>query len=123
MARKQSPTLTDAELRPMEVLWQRGSATVAEVVEALPERLGTCLQPTRGEMNAPAPRPSSYGSFARSFAMIGSWPRTLSHRRSADPRIREKLSEFAARNQSLPVRLAALDQLAEMRMQERLINL
>src|SRR5271157_5394415 len=39
--------------------------------------------------------------------------RTLSHRRSADPRIREKLSEFAARNQSLPVRLAALDQLAE----------
>jgi predicted transcriptional regulator len=40
MARKQSPTLTDAELRPMEVLWQRGSATVAEVVEALPERLG-----------------------------------------------------------------------------------
>jgi hypothetical protein len=39
--------------------------------------------------------------------------RTLSHRRSADPRIREKLSEFAARNQSLPVRLAALDQLAK----------
>ena len=39
--------------------------------------------------------------------------RTLSHRRSADPRIRGKLSEFAARNQSLPVRLAALDQLAE----------
>jgi hypothetical protein len=38
--------------------------------------------------------------------------RTLSHRRSADRRIREKLSEFAARNQSLPVRLAALDQLA-----------
>ena len=38
--------------------------------------------------------------------------RTLSRRRSADPRIRQKLSEFAARNQSLPVRLAALDQLA-----------
>ncbi len=29
MARKQSSVLTDAELRPMEVLWQRGSATVA----------------------------------------------------------------------------------------------
>jgi predicted transcriptional regulator len=40
MPRKQSPTLTDAELRPMEVLWQRGFATVAEVVEALPARLG-----------------------------------------------------------------------------------
>jgi HEAT repeat protein len=39
--------------------------------------------------------------------------RTLSRRRSADPRIREKLSEFAARNQSLPVRLAALDQLGK----------
>jgi beta-lactamase regulating signal transducer with metallopeptidase domain len=39
--------------------------------------------------------------------------RTLSTRRSEDPRIREKLSEFAARNQSLPVRLAALDQLAK----------
>jgi predicted transcriptional regulator len=36
MARKTSPTLTDAELRPMEVLWQRGPSTVAEVVEALP---------------------------------------------------------------------------------------
>ncbi|HZC58995.1 MAG TPA: BlaI/MecI/CopY family transcriptional regulator [Chthoniobacterales bacterium] len=40
MARKQSPTLTDAELRPMEVLWQSGSATVAEVHKALPKRLG-----------------------------------------------------------------------------------
>jgi hypothetical protein len=39
--------------------------------------------------------------------------RTLSRQRSADPRIREKLSEFAARNQSLPVRLAALDQLGK----------
>jgi predicted transcriptional regulator len=37
MARKQSPVLTDAELRPMEVLWQRGSATVAEVTAALSE--------------------------------------------------------------------------------------
>ena len=37
MARKQSPVLTDAELRPMEVLWQLGSATVAEVTAALSE--------------------------------------------------------------------------------------
>ena len=36
MARKTSATLTEAELRLMEVLWQRGEATVAQVSEALP---------------------------------------------------------------------------------------
>lgn len=36
MARKKSPTLTDAELRLMEILWQKGRATVAEVTETLP---------------------------------------------------------------------------------------
>lgn len=36
MARKKSPTLTEAELRLMEVLWQKRRATVAEVTEALP---------------------------------------------------------------------------------------
>jgi predicted transcriptional regulator len=35
MARKKATTLTNAEHRIMEVLWARGSATVAEVVEAL----------------------------------------------------------------------------------------
>ena len=35
MARKKSPTLTNAEHRIMEVIWAKGSATVAEVVEAL----------------------------------------------------------------------------------------
>jgi predicted transcriptional regulator len=40
MARRPSPTLTDAELRPMEVLWERGPSTVAEVVNALPRKLG-----------------------------------------------------------------------------------
>lgn len=39
MARKKSPSLTDAELRLMEVLWQKGSASVADVVEALPKEL------------------------------------------------------------------------------------
>jgi predicted transcriptional regulator len=39
MARKPSPTLTDAELRPMQILWRRGSATVAEVLKELPDRL------------------------------------------------------------------------------------
>ena len=34
MARKKSPTLTEAELRLMEVLWDRGEATVGDVVEA-----------------------------------------------------------------------------------------
>jgi len=35
MARKKATSLTNAEHRIMEVLWARGSATVAEVVEAL----------------------------------------------------------------------------------------
>ena len=36
MARRRSATLTEAELRLMEVLWERGPATVAEVTAALP---------------------------------------------------------------------------------------
>lgn len=36
MPRKKSPILTDHELRLMEVLWARKSATVADVVEDLP---------------------------------------------------------------------------------------
>ena len=35
MARKQSPTLTEAELPIMEILWQKGSAVVTDVVAAL----------------------------------------------------------------------------------------
>ena len=37
MPRKKSPSLTDAELRLMEVLWAIGSGTVADVADALPE--------------------------------------------------------------------------------------
>ena len=36
MARNKSATLTEAELRIMNVLWDRGSATVHEVLQALP---------------------------------------------------------------------------------------
>ena len=36
MARTKSTTLTEAELRIMNVLWERGSATVHEVLEAMP---------------------------------------------------------------------------------------
>jgi predicted transcriptional regulator len=36
MPRRKSPTLTEAELRVMEVLWRLESATVGEVTEALP---------------------------------------------------------------------------------------
>jgi len=39
MARKKSPTLTEAELRLMDILWERGSATVNDVVDALPRKL------------------------------------------------------------------------------------
>jgi predicted transcriptional regulator len=41
MARRKSRTLTDAELRIMEVLWEKGSATVAEVAEALAGKDGS----------------------------------------------------------------------------------
>lgn len=40
MARKKSPNLTEAELRLMDVIWDRGAATVSEVAEALPQELG-----------------------------------------------------------------------------------
>jgi predicted transcriptional regulator len=39
MARKKSLNLTEAELRLMDVIWEKGSATVAEVSEALPKKL------------------------------------------------------------------------------------
>ena len=35
MARKKSPTLTEAELRLMDVLWARGDGTVSDVAAAL----------------------------------------------------------------------------------------
>jgi len=36
LARSKSATLTEAELRIMNVLWDKGSATVHEVLEAMP---------------------------------------------------------------------------------------
>jgi len=35
---KQSPTLTEAELRIMDVLWLKGAATVQQLMEWLPEK-------------------------------------------------------------------------------------
>jgi predicted transcriptional regulator len=35
--RKKSPNLTEAELRLMDVLWQKGQATVGEVTASLPD--------------------------------------------------------------------------------------
>jgi BlaI family transcriptional regulator, penicillinase repressor len=35
---RKSPTLTEAELRLMNVLWQKGSATVQQVLAALPAK-------------------------------------------------------------------------------------
>lgn len=40
MPRKRSPNLTEAELRLMQVIWDKGQATVADVAEALPKKLG-----------------------------------------------------------------------------------
>lgn len=39
MARSKSTTLTEAELRIMNVLWERGSSTVHQVLEAMPLKL------------------------------------------------------------------------------------
>jgi BlaI family transcriptional regulator, penicillinase repressor len=38
LARNRSATLTEAELRIMNVLWQRGSATVHKVLESMSEK-------------------------------------------------------------------------------------
>ena len=38
MPPRKSPTLTEAEFRLMEVLWQKGPATVQQVLDALPEK-------------------------------------------------------------------------------------
>lgn len=38
MPPSQSPTLTEAELRLMDVLWDKGTATVQQLLEALPKR-------------------------------------------------------------------------------------
>jgi predicted transcriptional regulator len=38
VARRKSPTMTEVELELMEVLWEKGEATVSEVVESLPEQ-------------------------------------------------------------------------------------
>ncbi len=38
MPPKKSPTLTEAELRLMNVLWQQGSASVQQVLDALPKK-------------------------------------------------------------------------------------
>lgn len=38
MPPKKSPTLTEAELRLMEVLWQKGPATVHTILEELPPK-------------------------------------------------------------------------------------
>ena len=38
MARSRSVTLTEAELRIMNVLWEKGSATVHEVLQTLPAK-------------------------------------------------------------------------------------
>jgi predicted transcriptional regulator len=39
MPRKRSETLTEAELRVMNVLWEKGPSTVQQVLEHLPETL------------------------------------------------------------------------------------
>jgi predicted transcriptional regulator len=40
LARKKSLNLTDAELRLMDVIWEKGAATVGEVAESLPKEPG-----------------------------------------------------------------------------------
>ena len=44
MPAKTSATLTEAELRLMEVLWAKGASTVQQVVDALPADSSAGLQ-------------------------------------------------------------------------------
>ncbi len=44
MPPRKSETLTEAELRLMDVLWLKGSATVQQVLDALPGKAGAGLQ-------------------------------------------------------------------------------
>ncbi len=37
MARKKTPTLTEAELRLMRILWEHNDSTVSDVMEKLPK--------------------------------------------------------------------------------------
>ncbi len=54
MPRKRSETLTDHELRLMNVLWKRASATVADIVESLepPPLAYTTVMTTLGTLEA-----------------------------------------------------------------------
>lgn len=47
MARKRSPTLTEAELRLMKVLWDSGPSTVGAVLESLPSRVNLAYSTVR----------------------------------------------------------------------------
>lgn len=47
MARKRSPTLTEAELRLMKVLWDDGPSTVGEVLDSLPNRVSLAYSTVR----------------------------------------------------------------------------
>ena len=40
MARKKTLNLTEGEIRLMDVVWEKGTATVADVSDALPKELG-----------------------------------------------------------------------------------
>jgi predicted transcriptional regulator len=51
MARKRSIDLTQTELRLMEVIWQKGKATVAEVVESLSGPSGPAYNTVLTTMN------------------------------------------------------------------------
>ena len=54
MARKKSPHLTDAELRLMDVLWEKGEATVSDVAESAARRTRAGL--FNGPHHLPHPR-------------------------------------------------------------------
>ena len=47
MARPKSLSLTEGELRLMDVIWDKGRATVAEVAEALPKELDLAYNTAR----------------------------------------------------------------------------
>lgn len=50
MPRPTSPTLTEAELRLMKVLWERGPSTVGEILEALADEVSLAESTVRTMM-------------------------------------------------------------------------
>jgi len=81
LARKKSPHLTEAELRLMDVIWDKGSATVSEVASRMLDSHVHRLLVTRED------RPVGIITGQTTEASANKQLRALSARLRADPRV------------------------------------